>query len=60
MGETSRHFLLQICPTGIGRTFQITTLFRSITVMDNLRLSLEALPATRLSFLKSGSFQKRM
>ncbi|MBP1731009.1 MAG: amino acid/amide transporter ATP-binding protein 1, family [Deltaproteobacteria bacterium] len=43
---------------GIGRTFQITTLFRSITVMDNLRLSLEALPATRLSFLKSGSFSE--
>ncbi len=43
---------------GIGRTFQITTLFRSITVLDNLRLSLEALPATRLSFLKSGRFSE--
>ncbi|MGD0235923.1 MAG: ABC transporter ATP-binding protein [Syntrophorhabdales bacterium] len=44
---------------GIGRTFQITTLFRTITVLDNLRLSLEALPATRLPFLKSGSFSER-
>jgi len=43
---------------GIGRTFQITTLFRTITVLDNLRLSLEALPATRLPFLKSGSFSE--
>jgi len=44
---------------GIGRTFQITTLFRSITVMDNLRLSMEALAATRLPFLKSGRFSER-
>jgi len=44
---------------GIGRTFQITTLFRTITVLDNLRLSLEALPATRLPFLKSGNFSER-
>ena len=44
---------------GIGRTFQITTLFRTITVLDNLRLSLEALPATRLPFLKSGTFSER-
>lgn len=44
---------------GIGRTFQITTLFRSITVLDNLRLSLEALPATRLPFMKSGSFSEQ-
>jgi len=44
---------------GIGRTFQITTLFRSITVLDNLRLTLEALPATRLPFLKSNRFSDR-
>ncbi len=44
---------------GIGRTFQITTLFRTITVLDNLRLSLEALAATRLPILKSGSFSER-
>lgn len=44
---------------GIGRTFQITTLFRTITVLDNLRLSLEALATTRLPFLKSGSFSER-
>ncbi len=43
---------------GIGRTFQITTLFRSISVLDNLRLTLEALPATRLPFLKSGRFSE--
>ena len=44
---------------GIARTFQITTLFRTITVLDNLRLSLEALPPTRLPFLKSGNFSER-
>ena len=44
---------------GIGRTFQITTLFRTLTVLDNLRLSLEALPATRLPFMKSGAFSER-
>ncbi len=44
---------------GIGRTFQITTLFRSITVLDNLRLTLEALPSTRLPFFRSGGFSER-
>jgi len=44
---------------GIGRTFQITTLFRSISVLENLRLSLEALPERRLPFLKSGTFSER-
>jgi len=44
---------------GIGRTFQITTLFRSISVLDNLRLTLEALPASRLPFLKSGRFSEK-
>jgi branched-chain amino acid transport system ATP-binding protein len=44
---------------GMGRTFQITTLFRTITVLENLRLSLEALPATRLPFLKSGRFSEK-
>ncbi len=44
---------------GIGRTFQITTLFRSISVLDNLRLTLEALPATRVPFLKSGRFSEK-
>ena len=44
---------------GIGRTFQITTLFRSISVLDNLRLTLEALPAKRLPFLKSGRFSEK-
>ncbi len=44
---------------GIGRTFQITTLFRSITVLDNLRLTLEALPATRVPFLKSNRFSEK-
>jgi len=44
---------------GIGRTFQITTLFRSITVLDNLRLTLEALPATRIPFLKSNRFSEK-
>jgi branched-chain amino acid transport system ATP-binding protein len=44
---------------GIGRTFQITTLFRTISVLDNLRLTLEALPATRVPFLKSGRFTER-
>ena len=43
---------------GIGRTFQITTLFRSISVLDNLRLTLEALPATRVPFLKSNRFSE--
>jgi branched-chain amino acid transport system ATP-binding protein len=44
---------------GIGRTFQITTLFRSISVLDNLRLTLEALPATRVPFLKSNRFSEK-
>jgi len=44
---------------GIGRTFQITTLFRTLTVLDNLRLSLEALPATRLPFITSGAFSEK-
>jgi len=44
---------------GIGRTFQITTLFRSISVLDNLRLTLEALPATRVRFLKSNRFSEK-
>ena len=44
---------------GIGRTFQITTLFRSISVLDNLRLSLEALPSTRLPFPRSGGFSEK-
>jgi branched-chain amino acid transport system ATP-binding protein len=44
---------------GIGRTFQITTLFRAITVLDNLRLTLEALPATRVPFFKSGRFTEK-
>ncbi len=44
---------------GVGRTFQITTLFRSITVQDNLRLTLEALPATQVPFLKSNRFSKK-
>lgn len=38
---------------GICRTFQITTLFRSLSVADNLRLSLEALPHRRRPFLRS-------
>jgi len=46
-------------PLGIGRTFQITTLFRSISVLDNLRLTLESLPATRLPFLKSARFSEK-
>ena len=46
-------------PLGIGRTFQITTLFRSISVLDNLRLTLESLPATRLPFLKSSTFSEK-
>ncbi len=46
-------------PLGIGRTFQITTLFRSISVLDNLRLTLESLPATRLPFLKSAGFSEK-
>jgi len=44
---------------GIGRTFQITTLFRGISVLENLRLTLEALPSTRAPFLKSGRFSER-
>jgi branched-chain amino acid transport system ATP-binding protein len=44
---------------GIGRTFQITTLFRSVSVLDNLRLTLEALPATRVPFLKSNRFSEK-
>jgi len=44
---------------GIGRTFQITTLFRSISVLENLRLALEALPATKISFFKSGRFSEK-
>jgi branched-chain amino acid transport system ATP-binding protein len=44
---------------GIGRTFQITTLFRSISVLDNLRLTLEALPTTRVPFLKSARFSEK-
>ena len=44
---------------GIGRTFQITTLFRSISVLDNLRLTLEALPSTRVPFLKSNQFSEK-
>jgi branched-chain amino acid transport system ATP-binding protein len=44
---------------GIGRTFQITNLFRSISVLDNLRLTLEALPATRIPFLTSGRFSEK-
>lgn len=44
---------------GIGRTFQITTLFRSISVLENLRLTLEALPASRIPFLKSGQFSEK-
>jgi branched-chain amino acid transport system ATP-binding protein len=44
---------------GIGRTFQITTLFRTLTVMQNLRLSLEALPTSRLPFVKSGNFSEK-
>jgi branched-chain amino acid transport system ATP-binding protein len=44
---------------GIARTFQITTLFRSISVLENLRLTLEALPATKLPFLRSGRFSEK-
>jgi branched-chain amino acid transport system ATP-binding protein len=44
---------------GIGRTFQITTLFRSISVLDNLRLTLEALPETRVPFLRSVRFSEK-
>jgi branched-chain amino acid transport system ATP-binding protein len=44
---------------GIGRTFQITTLFRSISVLDNLRLSLEALQDSRLPFLTSYKFSEK-
>jgi branched-chain amino acid transport system ATP-binding protein len=44
---------------GIARTFQITTLFRSISVLENLRLTLEALPATRMPFLRSGRFSEK-
>jgi branched-chain amino acid transport system ATP-binding protein len=44
---------------GIGRTFQITTLFRSISVLNNLRLTFEALPATRVPFLKSNRFSEK-
>jgi len=44
---------------GIGRTFQITMLFRSISVLDNLRLTLEAVPSKRLPFLKSGRFSEK-
>jgi branched-chain amino acid transport system ATP-binding protein len=44
---------------GIGRTFQITTLFRTLTVLDNLRLTLEALPDTRLPLVRSGSFSAK-
>ena len=44
---------------GIGRTFQITTLFRSISVLDNLRLTLEALPETRVPFLRSARFSEK-
>jgi branched-chain amino acid transport system ATP-binding protein len=46
-------------PLGIGRTFQITTLFRSISVLENLRLTLESLPGTRLPFLKSAGFSEK-
>lgn len=41
---------------GIGRTFQITTLFQSLSVLENLRLTLEALPESRLPFLRSSRF----
>lgn len=44
---------------GIARTFQITTLFRSISVLENLRLTMEALPATRMPFLKSARFSEK-
>jgi branched-chain amino acid transport system ATP-binding protein len=44
---------------GIGRTFQITTLFRAISVLDNLRLTLEALSETKVPFLKSGRFSEK-
>jgi branched-chain amino acid transport system ATP-binding protein len=43
---------------GIGRTFQITTLFQSLSVLENLRLTLEALPQTRLPFVKSSRFSE--
>ena len=43
---------------GIGRTFQITTLFQSLSVLENLRLTLEALPQSRLPFMKSSRFSE--
>jgi ABC-type branched-subunit amino acid transport system ATPase component/ABC-type branched-subunit amino acid transport system permease subunit len=39
----------RICQQGLARSFQITNLFRSLTIYENLRLSLQAKHAGRFS-----------
>jgi len=39
----------QICEDGVARSFQITNLFRNLTVYENLRLSLQARHAARFN-----------
>jgi branched-chain amino acid transport system ATP-binding protein/branched-chain amino acid transport system permease protein len=40
----------QICHQGLSRSFQITNLFRGLSIYENLRLSLQARNAARFNF----------
>ena len=40
----------QICQQGLARSFQITNLFKGLTIYENLRLSLQARHAARFNF----------
>ncbi len=40
----------RICQQGLARSFQITNLFKGLTIRENLRLSLQARDAARLDF----------
>ena len=40
----------RICQQGLARSFQITNLFKGLTIYENLRLSLQARHAARFNF----------